>query len=78
MLPTECLATLKSHIEFAPTSEAVGNLTIGRGRLASASGASSPVLAAIIENKIASGSLGVKECEKLASLFKVTEAQKSG
>ena len=78
MLPTECLATLKSHIEFTPTAEAVGNLIIGRGRLTSANGASSPVLAAIIENKIASGSLGVKECDKLASLFKVAEAQKSG
>lgn len=78
MLPTECLATLKSHIEFTPTAAAVGNLTIGRGRLASASGDSSPVFVGIIENKIASGSLGVKECEKLASLFKVAQAQKSG
>ena len=78
MLPTECLATLKSRIEFTPTGESVGNLTIGRGRLAAVNGTATPVLVAIIENKIASGSLGVKECEKLGSLFKVAEAQKSG
>ena len=78
MLPAECLATLKSHIEFTPTADAAGNLTVGRGRLDSASGDSSPVFVGIIENRIASGSLGVKECAKLASLFKVAEAQKSG
>lgn len=78
MLSTEVLATLKSRIEFAPTGEAVGNLTVGRGRLADSNGTSSPVFVGIIENKIASGSLGVKECEKLASLFKVAEAQRSG
>ena len=78
MLPTKCLAALKSRIEFTPTGETVGNLTIGRGRLGSARGDSSPVFVGIIENKIASGSLGVKECDKLTSLFKVAEAQKSG
>ncbi|MEO8385324.1 MAG: carboxyl transferase domain-containing protein, partial [Betaproteobacteria bacterium] len=78
MLPTECLATLKSRVEFTPSGDAVGNLTIGRGSMASDNGAPSPVLVGIIENRIASGSLGVKECEKLASLFKVAEAQKRG
>ncbi len=78
MLPPECLATLKSQIEFTPTGDVVGNLTIGRGRMSAANGGATPILVAIIENKIASGSLGVKECEKLASLFKVAEAQKSG
>ena len=37
-----------------------------------------PIFIAVIENKIASGSLGVKECDKLASLFKVVAAQQCG
>jgi hypothetical protein len=79
MLSTECLATVKSSFAFEPVGESAGNLTIGRGRATYGHGeAPATVYVAIIENKIASGSLGVKECEKLASLFKVVEAQKSG
>ena len=56
----------------------MGNLTIGRGHASVGKGtARVPVYVAIIENKIASGSLGVRECDKLASLFKVVAAQKS-
>ncbi len=77
MLSTECLATVKSRFEFSPVGESVGNLTIGRGRAPAGTGtAPVPIFVALIENKIASGSLGVKECEKLASLFKVIEVQK--
>ena len=77
MLSADCLSTFKSRFEFAPTADATGNLTIGRGR-ASAGAGNVPVaaLVAIIENKIASGSLGVKESDKLASLFKVVAARK--
>ena len=77
MLSTECLATVKSRFEFSPVGEPVGNLTIGRGRAAvGADAALAPIFVAIIENKIASGSLGVRECEKLTNLFKVVEVQK--
>ncbi len=79
MLANDCLAGVKSHFGFVPVGEATGNLTIGRGRALAGTGrAHVPVFIAIIENKIASGSLGVKECDKLASLFKVVAAQKIG
>ena len=78
MLSAECLSKVKSRYEFIPMGEPTGNLTIGRGRIsAGADEAAIPVFFAIIENKIASGSLGIKECDKLASLFKIVEAQKS-
>ncbi|MBC7623485.1 MAG: hypothetical protein H7232_08885, partial [Aeromicrobium sp.] len=77
MLSTECLALVKSQFQFTPVGESVGNLTVGRGRVAADTGtAPAPIFVALIENKIASGSLGVKECEKLASLFKIIEVQK--
>ena len=69
---------VKSRFDFSPVGEPTGNLTVGRGRASTGAGeAAIPVFVAIIENKIASGSLGVKECDKLASLFKIIEAQKS-
>ena len=79
MLSTECLAAVKSRFEFSPTGDATGNLTIGRGRAYAGIGKPPvPIFIAVIENKIASGSLGVKECDKLASLFKVVAAQQCG
>ena len=79
MRSTECLATVISRFEFSPSGEATGNLTLGRGRAYAGVGKPPvPIFIAIVENKIASGSLGVKECDKLASLFKVVAAQKSG
>lgn len=72
MLAHESLAQLKTAIEFQPVGEPVGNLTLGRGRMRG-----HPVFAAIVENKFASGALGAKESDKLASLFKVVAAQKA-
>jgi acetyl-CoA carboxylase beta subunit len=72
MLAHESLLHLKSQTGFQAVGEPVGNLTLGRGQLQGA-----PVYLAIVENKIASGSLGSKESDKLASLFKVVAAQKS-
>ena len=79
MLSAECLSTVKSRFEFLATGGATGNLTIGRGRVSQGAGKPSlPVFVGIVENRIASGSLGVMECDKLASLFTVVAAQKSG
>lgn len=72
MLPQESLAHLKSTFHVQSIGEQVGNLTIGRGRVDA-----QPVHVAIVENRIASGALGARECEKLASLFKIVAAQKS-
>jgi hypothetical protein len=72
MKSTETLAQLKLLSGFAPLGDAVGNLTMGRGRIHTV-----PVHMAVVESKIASGSLGVKECEKLASLFRIVATQKT-
>jgi acetyl-CoA carboxylase beta subunit len=66
------LDTFKKSIQFAPVGGVVGNLLIGRGVLEQAS-----AHVAVIENRITSGALGVVECDKLSSLFKVAAAQKA-
>jgi hypothetical protein len=70
----DTLNTLKTETGFAPMGEPVGNLTLGRGRV---EGAAVAVHIALVENKIASGSLGQKECDKLASLFRIVATQKT-
>lgn len=72
MTPIETLQQLKTTTRFAALGDAVGNLTLGRGTLNGHA-----VHVAIIENKIAAGSVGVKECDKLASLFRIIAVQKS-
>ena len=72
MTPIETLQQLKTSTGFAALGDAVGNLTLGRGTLNGHA-----VHVAIIENKIAAGSVGVKECDKLASLFRIIAVQKS-
>jgi Carboxyl transferase domain/Malonate decarboxylase gamma subunit (MdcE) len=68
----DTLNAVKTETGFAPMGDAVGNLTLGRGRVAGAA-----VHIALVENKIASGSLGQKECDKLASLFRIVATQKT-
>src|SRR5258706_9899956 len=70
--PAVLLASLKANTAFTPQGETVGNLTLGRGRLNGVE-----VFVAIVENRIASGSLGVRECDQLASLFRIVAAQKA-
>ncbi len=68
----DTLNQLKTETGFSPLGDAVGNLTIGRGRLNEVA-----VHIALVESKIASGSFGVKECDKLASLFRIVATQKT-
>jgi Carboxyl transferase domain/Malonate decarboxylase gamma subunit (MdcE) len=68
----DTLNAVKTETGFSPMGEAVGNLTLGRGRVAGVA-----VHIALVENKIASGSLGQKECDKLASLFRIVATQKT-
>ena len=72
MLAHETLAQLKTQVDFQPVGEPAGNLTLGRGRLRG-----NVLHVALVENKIASGALGLKESDKLASLFKVVAAKKA-
>lgn len=64
MTHSALLDALREAVAFEPSSERVGNLTIGRGTLDGRI-----VHVALIENYIASGSLGQTECEHLGALF---------
>lgn len=65
------LANFKTAVQFQPQGETISNLTLGRGVVDG-----KPSYVAVIENRIASGALGVGECDKLTSLFKVIAAQR--
>lgn len=60
------LESLKKAVGFTPFGDVIGNLTLGRGKMGDV-----PVQVAVVENKIASGSLGIMECNKLAQLFRL-------
>lgn len=60
------LEPLKRAVGFTPFGDVVGNLTLGRGKFGDTA-----VQVALVENKIASGSLGIMECNKLAQLFRL-------
>jgi acetyl-CoA carboxylase beta subunit len=66
------LTEFRRSVQFQPQGEAVGNLSLGRGVVDGR-----PTYVAVIENRIASGAIGVAECDKLASLFKVVAAQRA-
>ena len=77
MLAHETLAHLKSQLNFQAIGEPVGNLTLGRGQWHVRETCDArDVHVALVENRIASGALGAKECDKLASLFKIIAAKK--
>jgi acetyl-CoA carboxylase beta subunit len=61
------LEALRAAVAFEPSAERVGNLTLGRGTLDGRE-----VHVALIENFIASGSLGAAEDERLAAMFERT------
>ncbi len=75
MLAQDALDQLKSRLKFQVIGEPVGNLTLGRGQWPGRQ--ASDVFVAIVENKLASGALGAKECDRLASLFKIITLKKS-
>jgi Carboxyl transferase domain/Malonate decarboxylase gamma subunit (MdcE) len=68
----DMLSAFKDAVQFQPQGDAVANLMIGKGTVDA-----KPCYVAIIENRIASGAIGVVECDKLASLFKVIAAQRA-
>lgn len=59
-------------VAFQPQGGPVGNLRLGRGMVEGQA-----VYVAVIENRTASGALGVAECERLASLFKIVAATRA-
>jgi Carboxyl transferase domain/Malonate decarboxylase gamma subunit (MdcE) len=66
------LTEFRRIVQFQPQGEGVGNLSLGRGVVDR-----QPCYVAVIENRIASGAIGVVECDKLTSLFKVVAAQRA-
>jgi hypothetical protein len=63
---------LRAAIGFEATGEAAGNVTVGRGTLDGRA-----LHAAFVENRAASGSLGVKESQRLGALFRIAAVEKS-
>lgn len=70
--PQALLAAVKQEIHFEPHGDPTGNLTLGRGTIDG-----KPLRVALVESRIASGSLGVAECAKLAKFFRVVALEKS-
>ena len=66
------LAALREAVSFEAVGEPVGNLTVGRGTFERR-----PVHVALVENRAASGSLGARESQKLAALFRIVAAERS-
>ena len=71
--PAQPLAiALREALAFEVLGEPVGNLTLGRGTFERR-----PLHMAIIENRIASGSLGALECRRLAALLAIVARERS-
>ncbi len=70
--PLALLAAVKEETRFEPHGDPTGNLTLGRGTMGGR-----PLRVALVESRIASGSLGVAECARLAKFFRVVALEKS-
>ncbi len=69
---TTLLGALREALGFEAHGEAVANLTLGKGSLDGR-----PVRVALIENRIASGSIGKAEVAKLAPLLGIVARERS-
>jgi hypothetical protein len=63
---------LGAILDAAPVGEPAGNVTIARGSLDG-----KPVHVALVENRTASGAIGVREAERLGSLFRVAALERA-
>jgi acetyl-CoA carboxylase beta subunit len=66
------LEALRAAVGFEPPGSPAGNLTLGKGRLDG-----KPVRLALVENRIASGSIGKAEVAKLVPLLGIVAKEKS-
>jgi len=66
------LVSLRDAISFEAVGDAVGNLTVGRGTFDRRA-----LHVAIVEGRVASGSLGTAECQHLAGLFEIVAEERS-
>lgn len=73
VLPSQALlGVLKEAIAFEAMGESVGNLTMGRGTFAGRA-----LHVALVEGRVASGSLGTPECQCLAALLDIVARERS-
>ncbi len=70
--PAALLDALRAALAFEPLGRPAGNLTIGKGALDGR-----PVRVALVENRIASGSIGKAEVAKLVPLLAIAAREKS-
>jgi hypothetical protein len=70
--PAVLLDRLKAELSMRPLGEIVGNLTVGGCTLAGA-----PSHLAIVESRIAGGSIGIAEATRLGQLFRLARLEKS-
>ena len=66
------LDALRATLAIEPIGQPSGNLTIARGTFERR-----PVHVALVENRVASGSLGALESQRLATLFKIVARERS-
>ena len=66
------LEALRASLAIEPIGAPTGNLTIARGAFEGRS-----VHVALVENRVASGSLGALESQRLAALFKIVARERS-
>lgn len=70
--PEPMLESLRAALAFERLGAPAGNVTVGRATLDGR-----PVRMALIENRAASGSIGVAEAERLIALFKVAATERA-
>lgn len=70
--PTSAREAACAAVGFSPLGAAAGNLTLGKGQFEGKA-----IHVAIVESRIASGSLGALEAAKLAALFRVAALERS-
>ena len=70
--PPNLLDALRAAVAFEPLGAPAGNLTLGKGRLDGR-----PLRVAIVENRIASGSIGKAEVAKLVPLLSIVAREKA-
>ena len=71
--PPQLREALAQAIAFEPQGDPVGNLTLGRGSFQGGT-----LRAALVDNRVASGSLGTHECQRLAAILAVASRERSG
>jgi Carboxyl transferase domain len=71
-VPASVLDALRAAIAFEALGERSGNVTVGRGRFEGRA-----LRMGLVENRVASGSIGTVEADRLAALLRVATAERS-